>query len=61
MFRGASKSILGNTLHAGYFHGQDGLGDAPDPEAPGLEMIQKEGAVAAMIRIASEHAGEVRD
>ncbi|KAG7467490.1 hypothetical protein MATL_G00154140 [Megalops atlanticus] len=59
VFRGASKPILGKTLHAGHFHGDDGLGDAPDPQAPGPELIQEEGAVAAMIRIASEHAGEV--
>ncbi|XP_061082099.1 inosine-uridine preferring nucleoside hydrolase [Conger conger] len=59
VFRGASKPILENTLSAGHFHGLDGLGDAPEPEAPGLEMIQREGAVAAMIRIAREHAGEV--
>ncbi|KAJ8253507.1 hypothetical protein GJAV_G00213920 [Gymnothorax javanicus] len=59
VFRGASKPILGNTLRAGHFHGQDGLGDAPDPNAPGLELIQKEGAVAAMTRIAREHPGEV--
>ncbi|KAJ8409998.1 hypothetical protein AAFF_G00210390 [Aldrovandia affinis] len=59
VFRGASKPILGKTLSAGHFHGHDGLGDAPDPDAPSLEMVQKEGAVAAMIRIVSEHAGEV--
>ncbi|XP_064167988.1 inosine-uridine preferring nucleoside hydrolase isoform X1 [Anguilla rostrata] len=59
VFRGASKPILGNALSAGHFHGQDGLGDAPDSHAPSSEMIQKEGAVAAMIRIAREHAGEV--
>ncbi|KAI1899861.1 hypothetical protein AGOR_G00066130 [Albula goreensis] len=59
VFCGASKPILGKTLSAGHFHGQDGLGDSPDPDAPGLEMVQKEGAVAAMIRIANEHPGEV--
>ncbi|XP_023667126.1 inosine-uridine preferring nucleoside hydrolase-like isoform X1 [Paramormyrops kingsleyae] len=59
VFRGASKPILGITRNASYFHGVDGLGDAPDPEAPGLDMVQKEGAVSAMIRIATEHPGEV--
>ncbi|XP_023667127.1 inosine-uridine preferring nucleoside hydrolase-like isoform X2 [Paramormyrops kingsleyae] len=58
VFRGASKPILGITRNASYFHGVDGLGDAPDPEAPGLDMVQKEGAVSAMIRIATEHPGE---
>lgn len=59
VFRGACKPILGKTLHAGHFHGQDGLGDVPDPNAPGLELIQKEGAVEAMTRIVREHPGEV--
>lgn len=59
MFKGATKPILGVTVDAGHFHGQDGLGDAPDPKAPGLDRLQKEGAVQAMIRIVSEHPGEV--
>ncbi|XP_018605592.1 inosine-uridine preferring nucleoside hydrolase-like [Scleropages formosus] len=59
VFRGASRSILGHSLNLGHFHGKDGLGDVPDPKAPGLELVQNEGAVEAMIRIASEHVGEV--
>ncbi|KAF1382730.1 hypothetical protein PFLUV_G00146800 [Perca fluviatilis] len=59
VFKGAAKPILGNSLSAGQFHGQDGLGDAPDPDAPGLDLVQKEGAVSAMIRIVSENPGEV--
>lgn len=47
------------TVTAGDFHGKDGLGDAPDPQAPGLELVQKEGAVSAMIRIVDENPGEV--
>ncbi|XP_061580146.1 inosine-uridine preferring nucleoside hydrolase isoform X2 [Cololabis saira] len=59
VFKGASKSILGESINAGHFHGEDGLGDAPDPDAPGLELVQEEGAVAAMIRIVNENPGEV--
>lgn len=59
MFKGAIKPILGVTVDAGHFHGEDGLGDAPDPNAPGLDRLQKEGAVEAMIRIVNEHPGEV--
>lgn len=60
VFKGAAKPLLGNTINAGHFHGYDGLGDVPDPNAPGLDMVQKEGAVSAMIRIINENPGEVR-
>ncbi|XP_041055376.1 inosine-uridine preferring nucleoside hydrolase-like [Carcharodon carcharias] len=59
VFRGAGKSLLEGQLNAGQYHGKDGLGDVPDPNAPGLEHIQTENAVNAMIRIATEHAGQV--
>ncbi|XP_072300838.1 inosine-uridine preferring nucleoside hydrolase-like isoform X2 [Eucyclogobius newberryi] len=59
VFKGASKPILGNQIEVGHFHGLDGLGDSPDPNAPSVDMIQKEGAVSAMIRIINEHPGEV--
>ncbi|KAK6485399.1 pyrimidine-specific ribonucleoside hydrolase RihA-like [Huso huso] len=59
VFRGASAPILSDSLDSGNFHGEDGLGDFPDPEAPGLDLIQKEQAVQAMIRIVTEHEGQV--
>lgn len=59
VFKGAAKPILGKNIDAGNFHGQDGLGDVPDPNAPGLDLIQKEDAVSAMIRIINENPGEV--
>ncbi|XP_029967687.1 inosine-uridine preferring nucleoside hydrolase isoform X2 [Salarias fasciatus] len=59
VFKGAAKPILGKVISAGEFHGKDGFGDAPDPGAPGLDLLQEEGAVAAMIRIVNENPGEV--
>lgn len=59
VFKGASKPILGNVIDAGQFHGEDGFGNAPDPNAPSLDLTQKEGAVSAMIRIINENPGEV--
>ncbi|XP_075069069.1 nucleoside hydrolase-like isoform X2 [Mixophyes fleayi] len=59
VYRGASKSILGESMHASDFHGKDGLGDVPDPDAPGLEHIQKEHAVDAMKRLVSKYPGQI--
>lgn len=59
VFKGAAKPILGKSIDAGHFHGQDGLGDAPDASAPGLDLVQKEDAVSAIVRIVNENPGEV--
>uniref|UniRef100_A0A4W5KP40 Inosine/uridine-preferring nucleoside hydrolase domain-containing protein n=1 Tax=Hucho hucho TaxID=62062 RepID=A0A4W5KP40_9TELE len=59
VFGGAAEPLMGHPLSAGSFHGQDGLGDAPDPDAPGLELLQTEGAVEAIIRLVNENPGEV--
>ncbi|KAM4601904.1 nucleoside hydrolase-like isoform 1-T2 [Polymixia lowei] len=59
VYQGSSEPLLGRMLHASDFHGKDGLGDAPDPDAPGLELLQEEGAVKAMIRMVNENCGEV--
>lgn len=60
VFKGADKPLLGKCIHAGHFHGMDGLGDVPDSAAPGLDLVQEEGAVSAMIRLVNENPGEVR-
>ncbi|XP_043928413.1 inosine-uridine preferring nucleoside hydrolase-like isoform X2 [Protopterus annectens] len=59
VFRGASSSLLAEAVHAVDFHGADGLGNVPDPNAPGLEHVKKEHGVNALIRMATEHAGKV--
>ncbi|XP_008432876.1 inosine-uridine preferring nucleoside hydrolase-like isoform X2 [Poecilia reticulata] len=59
VFKGAAKSILGIKVGDENFHGQDGLGDAPDAGAPGLDLIQEENAVSAIVRIINENPGEV--
>ncbi|KAG2457328.1 IUNH hydrolase, partial [Polypterus senegalus] len=59
VYRGLARPLLQEPLTPSDFHGKDGLGDASDPDAPGLELLQKEGAVEAMIRIANENEGQV--
>ncbi|KAM9308279.1 pyrimidine-specific ribonucleoside hydrolase RihA-like [Gastrophryne carolinensis] len=59
VYRGADHAILGQNIHASYFHGQDGLGDVPDPDAPSLELVQKEHAVDAIKNITSKYPGQI--
>ncbi|XP_051283667.1 inosine-uridine preferring nucleoside hydrolase isoform X2 [Dicentrarchus labrax] len=59
VYRGCAEPLLARKLHAGDFHGKDGLGDVPDPSAPGLELLQDQKAVQAMIQIVKENPGEV--
>lgn len=60
MYRGCAEPLLARKRHAGDYHGKDGLGDVPDPDAPGLELVQRKKAVAAMIKIVNRNPGEVR-
>lgn len=60
MYAGCEKPLLARKQHAGDYHGKDGLGDVPDPNAPGLEMLHKKNAVKAMIKMINENPGEVR-
>ncbi|KAF6725328.1 Inosine-uridine preferring nucleoside hydrolase [Oryzias melastigma] len=59
VFRGCAKPLLAKKINAVDYHGADGLGEVPDPDAPGLELLQKKKAVKAMIKIAKENSGEV--
>ncbi|CAI5772127.1 IU_nuc_hydro domain-containing protein [Podarcis lilfordi] len=59
VYPGASSPILGGPVEGADYHGKDGLGDVPDPNAPGLELLQKEHAVLAMLRIVNERPGQV--
>ncbi|XP_018418659.1 PREDICTED: inosine-uridine preferring nucleoside hydrolase-like [Nanorana parkeri] len=59
VYSGASRPLLGKNIHASDYHGVDGLGDVPDLAFPSLEALNKEHAALAMLRIVSEHPGQV--
>ncbi|XP_025759082.1 probable uridine nucleosidase 1 isoform X3 [Oreochromis niloticus] len=59
VYRGCSEPLLAKKRQAGDYHGKDGLGEVPDPDAPGLELVQKKKAVNAMIKTVNQNPGEV--
>ncbi|KAE8278307.1 hypothetical protein D5F01_LYC23206 [Larimichthys crocea] len=59
VFRGCAEPLVDKKRHAGDFHGKDGLGDVPDPDAPGLELLQEQKASEAIVRMVKENPGEV--
>ncbi|XP_069060473.1 inosine-uridine preferring nucleoside hydrolase-like isoform X2 [Pleurodeles waltl] len=59
VYSGAQASLLGSPVEGACYHGKDGLGDSPDPNAPGLEHLQREHAVDAMLRIVNGRVGQI--
>ncbi|KAM5181507.1 inosine-uridine preferring nucleoside hydrolase-like [Mantella aurantiaca] len=59
VFCGASQSFLGESNPVYKHFGGDGLGDEGDSNSPGLEHVQEEDAVHALIRIIGQNEGQV--
>ena len=55
VFEGAEKPLKRKHVNAQWFHGRDGLGDHGYPAAP--RLVEKEGAVDAIVRIAESCPG----
>ncbi|WAR05440.1 RIHA-like protein [Mya arenaria] len=48
-----------NRLDTSDYHGSDGFGDVPDPEAPHESLIQSEHTVHALLRLSKQYEGEL--
>ena len=59
VYRGCAEPLVAHKRHAGDFHGKDGLGDSPDPDAPGLDAVQEGKAAEAIIKMVNDNPGEV--
>jgi purine nucleosidase len=57
VYAGCGGPLVGDAIDAGYFHGQDGLGDSGYPPSP--RQVADEHAVHALIRLANESPGEL--
>lgn len=58
LYSGATCSLVGGRLSACYYHGEDGLGDVPDP-SPTDPKIETEHAVQALLRLVDGNKGEI--
>ena len=57
VYKGSEKALLGRVIQATHYHGNDGFGDNPDPDAPGDELLQPEFAVTSLLRLANQYQG----
>jgi purine nucleosidase len=55
VYAGCSRPLVGDTVDASHFHGQDGLGDSGYPPSP--RQVAGEHAVNTLIRLANESPG----
>ena len=61
MYKGIDKSLIGwsNSSDEGQrYHGSDGLGDCPDDNPPSSDLLQKEHATIALLRLVNQHPGD---
>jgi len=57
VYAGCGQPLVGDAVDAGYFHGEDGLGDSGYPPSP--RQVADEHAVNALVRLANESPGEL--
>ncbi|XP_052093617.1 uncharacterized protein LOC127729775 [Mytilus californianus] len=60
IYVGCNQALNGYKVEgcSGY-HGSDGFGESPDPDAPDSSFIQKEDGVSALIRLSKQFSGNI--
>ena len=51
-------SLIGESIREPVYHGSDGFGDVPHPDAPDLSYAKAEHAAIAIIRLANQYPGK---
>ncbi|XP_071960957.1 inosine-uridine preferring nucleoside hydrolase-like [Antedon mediterranea] len=59
VYKGCTTGLLGERLRATFYHGIDGLGDAKNIDQPDINLIKKEVAAIALVRMVNERPGEI--
>ncbi|XP_061188405.1 nucleoside hydrolase-like [Saccostrea echinata] len=60
VFRGCTRPIIHHDEDASFYHGQDGMGDHPNPPEVDMSCIQAEHAVNALIRLTKLYKGQIK-
>ena len=55
---GCHTSIIGTLGDSSFYHGKDGLGDAPDDIPPDESLLKTQHGVSAIVDIAKKYSGE---
>ncbi|XP_063423554.1 nucleoside hydrolase-like isoform X1 [Mytilus trossulus] len=60
IYVGCNQALNGYKVEgcSGY-HGTDGFGESPDPDAPDSSLVQKEDGVSALIRLSKHFSGDI--
>ncbi|XP_052803089.1 pyrimidine-specific ribonucleoside hydrolase RihA-like isoform X1 [Mya arenaria] len=59
VYIGCNEPLLGDKKETSDYHGSDGFGDVPDPEAPDDSLLESEHAVNALMRLSKKQEGEL--
>ncbi|XP_036369321.1 inosine-uridine preferring nucleoside hydrolase isoform X1 [Octopus sinensis] len=59
VFQGSDHALMTQLVKGDDYFGTDGFGNAPDPNVPSLELVQKEHSVWTMIENVKKYPGQI--